>query len=79
MERLSKLSQKEIIDVESGAALGRAEDVEFDLQTGKISAVVLPGKMRAMGFLGREPERVIPWEMIKRIGDDVILVDIREK
>ena len=35
----------------------------------------LPGPCRFLGLFGREDDYVIPWLCIKRIGDDLILVD----
>ena len=40
-----------------------------------ISDVVLP--IRLMGLLGKEDDFVITWENIKKIGDDVIIIDTK--
>ena len=29
-----------------------------------------------LGLLGREDDYVLPWECIRRIGDDIILIDV---
>ena len=47
----------------------------MDLKTGRIRSIVIPGSARLMGFLGRKDDVVIPWEAIRKIGDDIILVD----
>lgn len=74
MQRVFDLSQKEVINLNDGVCLGRICDVEIDEASGRVISVVLPGKSRAMGLLGRNAELIIPWELISRIGNDVILV-----
>lgn len=72
---INELKAKEIINVRSGARLGSLADIEFDLESGKLVSIVVPGAYRLMGFLGREEDMVIKWEDIKKIGDDVIIID----
>ena len=74
MERLHTLAQKNIVNIDDGVCIGKIADVELDRSTGRITAIVIAGKMRAFGLLGRRAEVVIPWEMITKIGNDVILV-----
>ena len=75
---IGELRTKEIINLKDGARLGTAGDVMLDLKTGRLVAIVIPGTYRLMGFLGREEDIVIKWENIKKIGDDVIIVDFGE-
>ena len=74
MCRLFDLSQKNVINIEDGASLGKISDLELDEQSGRVLYLIIPGKMRAMGLLGKSAEIVIPWDFINRIGNDVILV-----
>ena len=76
MQRIFDLAQKEVINIDDGARLGRISDVEIDELSGKIKSIIIMGKQRAFGLLGREAELVIPWELINRIGNDAILVRI---
>ena len=76
MAKSSDFRQKEVINVRDGKKLGVIVDMEFDLQAGRITAIVVPGSGRLMGFLKGDKDYVIPWEKIKKIGDDVILVDM---
>lgn len=76
---IGDLRTKEIINLKDGARLGTAGDVMLDLKTGRLVAIVIPGTYRLMGFLGREEDVVIKWEDIKKIGDDVIIVDFGEE
>jgi YlmC/YmxH family sporulation protein len=52
-----------------------ASDLEIDAQTGRITAIVVPGQGKFLGLFGKSEDFVIPWERIRRIGVDVILVD----
>ncbi|MFO7153546.1 MAG: YlmC/YmxH family sporulation protein [Caldicoprobacter oshimai] len=76
MEKTSDFRQKEVINIRDGKRLGVIVDMEFDLQSGRITAIVVPGPSRWLGFLKGDQDLVIPWENIKKIGDDVILVDV---
>lgn len=73
-ERISDLSFREVIDLDSGRRLGRVRDALVDGDTGKISALIVPGRLRCLGLLGREEELVLPWETLERLGEDILLV-----
>ncbi len=72
---INELKTKEVINVSTGARLGFVTDVELDLDTGKLTAIVVPGAYKMMGFLGREEDIIIKWENIKKIGDDIIIIE----
>ncbi len=78
MVRISDLRMREVINVADGRRLGPIKDIDIDLEEGRINAIILPGYGggRLMGILGREEEVVVPWQKIKKIGIDVILVDL---
>lgn len=76
MTKQSDVRQKEVINVRDGKRLGAIVDMELDLITGRIKAIIVPGQNRIFGFLKGEGDVVIPWEKIKKIGNDVILVDM---
>ena len=73
--RITDLRDKELISISDGCRFGYVGDVEFDLETGKVKALVVPGRLRFFGLFGREPDVVFPWESIKRFGEDIILVE----
>lgn len=75
--RILDMGYKEVIDLRDGARLGYVGDVEIDTETGRVQSVVIPGRLRFFGLLGREAERVVPWEDIEKIGEDIILVRTR--
>ncbi len=74
-ERFSALRCREVINVSDGCRLGYASDLELELETGRVVALVVPCPGRFFGFFGSREEYVIPWHCIRKIGDDIILVD----
>ena len=79
--RVAELRCKEIINTRDGSRYGYLGDVELDLESGKVLALIVPGRRRLFGLLGREPDTVFPWESVERFGSDIILVSAagREK
>ena len=68
--------RKEVINIADGRKLGMVLDIEADLESGKILSIIVPGENKALSFLTKGNEIVIPWENIKQIGDETILVEI---
>ena len=73
-QRITDLSYKEVIHLQTGQRLGYVRDAEIDPETGKVVALIIPGRLKWLGLLGREPETVIPWDGIRRLGEDIIFV-----
>jgi YlmC/YmxH family sporulation protein len=71
-----ELRRKEVVNVRDGARLGCVCDLEIDLCTGTVCAIIVPGPPRFWGIMKSNEELVIPFNKISKIGDDVILVDI---
>ena len=67
---------KEVININDGKRLGFVQDVCANLQTGRITSIIVPGNRKLMSMFSKEDDIVIEWEKIKCIGDDIILVDI---
>ena len=74
--RVTDLRCKEVINVTDGLRLGFVSDVEILLPEGKVLALVVPGPCRFFGLFGRKDDFVIPWNCIRRIGSDIILVEL---
>ena len=68
---------KEVICVSDGRRLGFISDARIDLPEGHILAIIVPGPCRLLGLWGRKDDYVIPWHCIRRIGPDIVLVDIK--
>ncbi len=68
---------KEVININNGKRLGLVQDVCADLETGRITSIIVPGgSNKILSIFSQENDIVIPWENIKCIGDDLILVEI---
>ena len=70
------IKNKEVINIYDGKSLGFVEDIEVNLERGTIEGIIVPEPRGFFSFFGRTGEQVIRWRDIKRIGDDVILVDV---
>lgn len=67
---------KEVINIADGKRLGFVQDVNADLETGMITSIIVPGSTRLISFFSSSNDIIIPWQNIKCIGDDIILVEI---
>ncbi len=72
----SDLAAKELVNYRDGRKLGWAGsyDIVFDAETGQLLSLVIEKR----SWLGTRSgdETVIPWSAIKRIGEDVIILDL---
>ncbi len=75
--RIADLRCKEGVNIHDGERLGFVDDVLIDTVTGKLVAIIVPGPFKYLGCFGRTDDYVIGWECIVKIGDDLILVDVR--
>lgn len=75
MIKSSDLRQKEVININDGRRLGLVMDIQYDFTTGRLTHIIVPGGGRFLGLFKTEDDFIIPWSKIKKIGDDVILVD----
>lgn len=78
MIRASELTEKEVVNIIDGRRIGTITDLEVDLQKGKITAIIIPDNSRVMGLFSKELEYEIRWNQIKKIGEDVILVELKD-
>ncbi|MBQ1546175.1 MAG: YlmC/YmxH family sporulation protein [Clostridia bacterium] len=72
---IAQLRHKEVINEKDGSLLGCVDDVEIDIKTGCLVAIVLYGRPRFFGLFGKRKDIVIPWRNIRLIGEDTILVN----
>ena len=75
--KFTELNCKEVICLCDGRRLGFISDVRIELPEGRVACIIVPGKCRLLGLLGSREDYVIPWKSIKRIGPDIVLVDIK--
>ena len=53
---LEELHHKDVIQARTGANLGRADDLAFSPETGRIEGLILHGRPRLFGLLGRQED-----------------------
>ena len=77
--RLSELSGKEIVDAKRAERLGvlGQTDLEINEKTGQIEALLIP-TLKWFGFRKQGEDVRVPWKHIKKIGNDMIIIDIHD-
>ena len=76
MFNASDFKYKEVINLSDGERLGFVYDMEIDISTGLITKLIVPGKTKPSIFSKAQGVK-IPWENISKIGDDIILVNLK--
>ena len=78
--RLSKLGGKEIVNLNDGGRLGviNNSDLIIDIESGKIVSFLVPDKNQFKIF-GEKDEIKIPWESVKKIGEDMMIIEFNNK
>ncbi len=76
--RMGELAGKEIININDGARLGVVgeTDLAIDVETGRIQSIILPRKANFLNLWADKQEIIIPWEAVKKIGLEVIIVTL---
>ena len=64
-----------MINIKDGTRIGYASDVEIDLNSARITSIIIYGKLKLFGLLGRQKDILIKWENVDVIGKDTILVN----
>ena len=68
---------KEVVNITDGKRLGYVQDVCADLDSGRITSIIVPGGTnKLMSLFSNTNDIVIPWEKIRCISEDLILVEI---
>ncbi len=71
---LSELRCREVINLCDGARMGYVSDIQFNPDSGQITALIVPETAGVLGLLGRGDDAIIPWESVEKIGEDIIFV-----
>ncbi len=76
MNKSADFRNKEVINLTDGKRLGFVSDVDINFEKGTIDAIIVPGPSGIFNFFsGGANDYIIPWNHIKTVGDDIILVD----
>ena len=70
---------KEVVNIVDGKRLGFVQDVTADLESGVITSIIVPGNSKLINLFAGNNAIVIPWQDIKCIGEDIILVEINKE
>ena len=62
---IRELCEKEVVQLEQGVCLGRADDLAFDPATARLQSLILLGRPRLFGLLGRDDSLTIPWARMR--------------
>ncbi|GAB6088180.1 YlmC/YmxH family sporulation protein [Alkaliphilus crotonatoxidans] len=78
--RFSTMGGKEIVNLCDGSRLGIIGDSDLliDEKTGKIRALLIPDQKGLFNFLSSSTLLEIPWQAIKRIGNDMIIIELED-
>ncbi len=73
----SEIRDKDVINIRDGRNLGKPIDLILN-ENACVEALVVPGTRKGLlSFLRPNREgRAIDWHHVRRIGDDVIIVDV---
>lgn len=71
---LSELRCKEVVETKTGVMLGRIDDIEIDIDSSTVDSVIVYGRPKFFGLLGRDSDIVIKYSDIDLVGKDAVLV-----
>lgn len=76
--RLTELVGKEIINLYDGARLGVVgdSDLTIDADSGQVQSIILPRRPNLLNIWAERQHVVIPWEAVKKVGSEVIVVEL---
>ncbi len=75
---MSELCERSVVNITNGANLGNVDDIVFNEDTAEISHVIIYGRLKWFGLMGRGEDTYIPWDDIQKVGKDVLLVNTLE-
>jgi YlmC/YmxH family sporulation protein len=76
--RLSDLEGKEVINLVDGARLGviGEADIVIDIHSGDIQSIIMPQRNNFFGMWMDRQNVIIPWQAVKKIGNEVVIVEL---
>jgi YlmC/YmxH family sporulation protein len=78
--KFSELGGKEIVNLNDGCRLGSLaeSDLLIDEKTGKIKALLVPDARGHFSIFSDRDYIEIPWDCVKKIGSDMMIIEIEE-
>ena len=74
----SELRNREVINTTDGSRIGYIDDLEIDTDNGRIISLIICGRPRMMGLLGKDDDVIISCSDIVKIGTDTVLAEIKD-
>lgn len=71
----SEFKCKQVINLKDCMCLGKVSDLEFDECSGQICKIIISSN-KFCSIFNTEPDFIICYKDIKKIGPDIIIVDI---
>lgn len=76
MYSINNLRTMEVIDLNTGTKIGFIRDLKVDCSEYKIVSLIIPSQK--INWFSKSDAIEIPWDKVKKIGVDVILVEAEE-
>lgn len=85
---LKEFRKKEIINITDGTKIGYVDDISFELlssdmkvdglaaQNAIVTHLIVRGRYKFFGILGKNDDLLIPWGAIQIVGQDTLLINI---
>lgn len=76
--RLSEMEGKDIVNIYDGRRLGSVaeSDLVVDEFNGEIVSLIMPNRGNFLNFWVDRQRLTIPWDAVKKIGREVIVIDV---
>jgi len=75
---MCELVGKEIVNICNGSRLGVVgdSDIVINIDSGEIQSIILPRKSNFINLWVDRQHLVIPWEAVRKVGSEVIIVEL---
>ena len=71
-----ELRTKEVVNICDGKRLGNIIDMVFDTTCARVTGIIVPAEKSFMSLFKSNNDIFIPYNRIRKIGKDVILVEL---
>ncbi|SHK39513.1 YlmC/YmxH family sporulation protein [Paramaledivibacter caminithermalis] len=78
MVTTSDLKMKEVINVVNGTRIGFIYDFEINLEKSRVESIIVPKEGKFLKIFSKDNDYIIPWKRIVKVGQDIILVEIKD-